>query len=57
MSETTRNLEDVSLLPVLLSAWSQAQAGALVEKYEMESMPWIYRQDTEALEVETECVS
>lgn len=47
----------MSLLQVLLSAWSQAKVGTLVEKYEMESMPWIYRKDTEVMEVEIECLS
>lgn len=47
----------MSLLQVLPSAGSQATVGTLVEKYEMESMPWIYRKDTEVMEVEIECLS
>lgn len=39
----TRLWKDVSLLQLLLSAWSWPKVGTLAEKYEMASMPWICR--------------
>lgn len=55
LEKQTSHLNDVSLHLVLLSAWSQASVGTLVEKYEAQSRPWIYGEDT-GMEVEIECL-